>query len=50
VRARTVTVISHARTEQVAPALQALVEAARTEGVTLRFDPEETEKHGLQAR
>jgi NAD+ kinase len=49
VRARTVTVISHARTEQVAPALEALVAAARAEGVTLRFDPDETEKHGLTA-
>ena len=47
-RARTVTVISHTRTEQVAPALAALMEAARTEGVTLRFDPEETKKHGLE--
>jgi NAD+ kinase len=47
VQARTVTVISHARTEQVAPALEALIEAARAEGVTLRFDPDETAKHGL---
>jgi NAD+ kinase len=49
VRARTVTVISHSRTQQVAPALDALVEAARAEGVTLRFDADETEKHGLTA-
>jgi NAD+ kinase len=49
VRARTVTLLSHARTEQVAPAVTALVEAARAEGVTLRFDPEETAKHGLEA-
>ena len=48
-RARTVTLLSHARTEQVAPAVTALVEAARAEGVTLRFDPEETAKHGLEA-
>jgi NAD+ kinase len=47
-QARTVTVISHARTEQVAPALAALKKAARTEGVTLRFDADETEKHGLE--
>jgi NAD+ kinase len=47
VQARTVTVISHARTEQVAPALAALRQAARAEGVTLRFDADETEKHGL---
>jgi len=47
VAARTVTVISHTRTGQVAPALDALRWAARAEGVTLRFDPEETRKHGL---
>ena len=47
-QARTVTVISHTRTDQVAPALAALRKAARTEGVTLRFDPSETEKHGLE--
>src|SRR3954471_6088193 len=47
-QARTVTVISHARTEHVAPALTALTRAARAEGVTLRFDPDETEKHGLE--
>jgi len=47
VQARTVTVVSHTRTEQVAPALRALMTAARNEGVTLRFDPEETAKHGL---
>src|SRR5919108_4725025 len=44
---RTATVVSHARTERVAPALAALVRAARSEGVTLRFDPDETAKHGL---
>jgi NAD+ kinase len=48
VQTRTVTVISHARTEQVAPALEALMQAARTEGVTLRLDPNETAKHGLE--
>jgi len=47
VRARTVTVISHARTQQVAPALEALLEAAREQGVTLRLDADETAKHGL---
>ena len=47
-QARTVTVVSHTRTEQVAPALRALMTAARNEGVTLRFDPEETAKHGLE--
>jgi NAD+ kinase len=48
VQARTVTVISPARPEQVAPALAALRQAARAEGVTLRFDPDETAKHGLE--
>src|SRR4051812_31461288 len=47
-QARTVTVIRHARTQPVAPALEALREAARHGGGTLRFDPAETEKHGLQ--
>jgi NAD+ kinase len=48
-RARTATVLSHFRPEQVAPALELLLEAARAAGVTLRFDPEETAKHGLRA-
>src|SRR3954465_11729136 len=47
-QARTVTVISHARTEHVAPAPAALMQAGGGEGVTLRFDPDETEKHGLE--
>ena len=46
-QARTVTVVSHTRTEQVAPALTALMAAAHAEGVTLRFDADETAKHGL---
>ena len=46
-RARTATVLSHVRPEQVAPALRLLVEAARNAGVTLRFDADETAKHGL---
>jgi NAD+ kinase len=49
VRARTATVLSHFRPEQVASALELLVEAAQAAGVTLRFDPEETAKHGLRA-
>jgi NAD+ kinase len=49
VRARTVTVLSHFRPEQVAPAIAALREAARAEGVTLRLDEDETAKHGLEA-
>jgi NAD+ kinase len=40
--ARTATVLSHTRPRQVAPALTAL-----REGVALRFDEEETRKHGL---
>jgi NAD+ kinase len=47
VQARTVTLLSHFRPEQVAPAVRALVDAARTEGVTLRLDPDESAKHGL---
>jgi NAD+ kinase len=48
-RARTATVLSHARPDDVAGALALLIDAARREGVTLRFDPEETRKHGLGA-
>jgi NAD+ kinase len=48
VQARTVTVLSHARTQQVAPAVAALLRAAREEGVTVRFDPDETAKHGIR--
>jgi NAD+ kinase len=47
-RARTVTLLSHIRPEQVAPAVAALVEAARAEGVTLRLDEDESAKHGLE--
>jgi NAD+ kinase len=47
VQARTVTLLSHFRPEQVAPAVRALVDAARAEGVTLRLDPDESAKHGL---
>ena len=48
-RARTATVLSHVRPEQVAPALEVLIQAARDAGVTLRFDAEETAKHALAA-
>jgi len=34
--------------DQVAPALEALRHAAAGEGVVLRFDPEETEKHAIR--
>jgi NAD+ kinase len=47
-RARAVTVLSHSRPAQVAPAFEALRQAARREGVTLRLDPEETLKLGVQ--
>jgi NAD+ kinase len=43
-----ITVFTHRRVEQTAHCLEQLVEAARAAGVKLRFDPEETEKHGLQ--
>ncbi len=46
---RSVTVFTHRRVEQTARCLGQLVEAARRAGVTLRFDPEETEKHDLRA-
>ncbi len=44
---RAVTVLSHTRPQQVTPSLQRLIDAARACGVTLRFDPDETHKHGL---
>ena len=43
------TVFTHRRPAQTAHALGLLVEAARRAGVKLRFDPEETSKHGLEA-
>lgn len=46
---RSITVLTHQRTAEVAPTLQRLVEAARSNSMALRFDPAETEKHGLQA-
>jgi len=46
---RVITVISHGRPDDVAPSLKRLIEAARACGVTLRFDPDETKKHGLSA-
>jgi NAD+ kinase len=45
---RSVTVLSHARPQQVAPAMKRLLEAARAGGVTLHFAPAEARKHGLQ--
>jgi NAD+ kinase len=46
---RDVSVLTHTHPEQTSAALQALVEAARGAGVTLRFDREEAGKHGLVA-
>jgi NAD+ kinase len=46
--ARAATVLTHRRPAQTAHALEALMEAARKAGVVLRFDPEETRKHGLE--
>ena len=48
-RRRAVTVISHTRPHEVTPSLRQLTDAARACGVTLRFDPDETQKHGLTA-
>jgi NAD+ kinase len=46
-RARTATIVSHQRTDQVAPGLHALIRAAREHDVVLRLDSEEAAKHGL---
>lgn len=42
-----VTVFTHRRVEQTSHCLEQLVEAARDAGVRLRFDREETAKHGI---
>jgi NAD+ kinase len=49
-KVREVSVLTHTRPAQTAGALEALVDAAVTAGVTLRFDRNETDKHGLRAR
>ena len=46
-RARSATVFTHQRPDQTGAALEALLEVARAEGVVLRFDADETRKHGL---
>jgi len=46
-RVRTVTVLTHHRAGRTAEAVEALREVAGRMGATLRFDPEETGKHGL---
>jgi NAD+ kinase len=43
------TVLTHGRPQQTAAALQALIAAAARSGVVLRFDAEETSKHGVAA-
>ena len=48
--ARTATVFTHRRPHALGEALATLRDRAREAGVTLRFDPEETRKHGLQAQ
>ncbi len=47
---RSVTVLSHARTEDTGPALRTLVDLACEHGVVLRLDPEETRKHRPEPR
>jgi len=42
-------VLTHRRPDDVRLALETLVREARAAGVQLRFDPEETAKHGLTA-
>jgi NAD+ kinase len=46
---RAVTVLTHQRPEQTAAVLEHLRAEAFRQGVVLRFDPEETRKHGLAA-
>ena len=47
---RVATVLTHRRANDTAAALEALIAAAGRAGVTLRLDPEETLKHGLEPR
>jgi NAD+ kinase len=44
------TVLTHRRPDETGPALARLLELAAAAGTTLRFDEEETAKHGLTAR
>ncbi|MFP5361200.1 MAG: NAD(+)/NADH kinase, partial [Thermoleophilia bacterium] len=46
---RAITVLTHQRVDEVRPTLERLVETARANSVTLRFDAAETRKHGLTA-
>ena len=47
---RVATVLTHRRANDTAAAVGALVAAARRADVVLRFDAEETRKHGLEPR
>ncbi|MEJ7798344.1 MAG: NAD(+)/NADH kinase [Solirubrobacteraceae bacterium] len=47
---RAVDVLTHSRPQQIAPALQGLIAAAREAGVELRFDAHETRKLDLTAQ
>jgi NAD+ kinase len=44
---KTATVFTHRRVAETATAMRELIAAARRAGVTLRFDEDETRKHGL---
>ena len=46
---RTATVLTHRRPAETAPAIAELRKLARNSGARLRFDAEETRKHGLKA-
>jgi NAD+ kinase len=46
---RSIAVLTHGRPGETTAALARLIEGARAAGVTLRFDAEETRKHGLRA-
>jgi NAD+ kinase len=45
---RTATVFTHRRPAETGPAVATLIELARAAGTVLRFDAQETRKHGLQ--
>jgi NAD+ kinase len=47
--AKSIAVLTHRRTEDTGAALRTLLELARAAGATLRFDAEETRKHGFTA-
>jgi NAD+ kinase len=49
-RVRTATVFTHRRPAETEPALTRVIELAESEGAVLRFDADETRKHGLIER